>query len=89
MVSRQATAAVLHRLAGEPGTAADPGFADVGPDHPFRTAVAWAAGSGIATGYDDGTFGPDRDVSRQAMAAFLHRYVVGPAAGDLGPDGAH
>lgn len=89
VVSRQATAAVLHRLAGEPGTAADPGFADVGPDHPFRTAVAWAAGSGIATGYDDGTFGPDRDVSRQAMAAFLHRYAVGPAAGDLGPDGAH
>ncbi|OWY59268.1 hypothetical protein B7486_75500, partial [cyanobacterium TDX16] len=28
---------------------------------------------GISEGYDDGTFRPDANVSRQAMAAFLFR----------------
>jgi hypothetical protein len=30
-------------------------------------------GEGIAEGYEDGTFQPSVAVSRQAMAAFLHR----------------
>jgi hypothetical protein len=30
----------------------------------------------IATGYGDGTFRPGDPVSRQAMAAYLHRYFI-------------
>lgn len=74
-VSRQAMAAFLWRLAGEPpvppGAAA---FSDVSGSHRFHHAIAWMAGSGISEGYQDGTFRPTAPVTRQAMAAFLQRY---------------
>ncbi len=73
-VSRQALAAMLWRLAGSPaGPFPDPGFSDVGPDHPFRTAIAWAAQNDLVRGYADGTLRPSIAVSRQAAMAILHR----------------
>jgi hypothetical protein len=74
-VSRQAMAAFLYRRALEPAfsPAPTPVFPDVGPGNPFRLEVEWLASEGITEGYDDGTFRPTNPVSRQAMAAFLHR----------------
>lgn len=75
-ISRQAMAAFLWRRAGSPaGPYPDPGFTDVPADHPFRDAIAWAKATGVSTGWADGTFRPSIDISRQAMAAFLHRVV--------------
>jgi hypothetical protein len=48
-------------------------FSDVGADHPFADDIAFMAESGIAGGFPDGTYRPGEPVSRQAMAAFLHR----------------
>ena len=83
-VSRQAMAAFLHRLAGEPDAAGASSFSDVTATNPFAGAIAWLEEEEIARGYDDGSFGITRPISRQAMAAFLHRFdaVVGgePAA---------
>jgi hypothetical protein len=73
-VSRQATVAMLWRLAGEPGTGGSPGFGDVGAGHAFAEAIAWAEAAGIVEGYDDGTFRPAAPVSRQAAAAMLDRF---------------
>ena len=73
-VSRQATAAFLHRLAGEPPAAGTATFSDVFAGHPFAEAIAWLEESDITEGYDDGSFGTTRPVTRQAMAAFLFRY---------------
>lgn len=71
-VSRQAMAAFLHRLSGEPGVPPRaPVFRDVADDHPFAHDIGWLAGSGVASGYGDGTFKPTTAVSRQAMASFL------------------
>jgi hypothetical protein len=76
-VSRQATAAFLHRLAGEPiPPGGAPSFSDVRPGHPFRTQITWLAATGITTGYPDGTFRGSAAVSRQAMAAFLYRRTL-------------
>ena len=50
-------------------------LSDVGDAHPFRADVRWLQARGLASGYADGTFGADRPVSRQAMAAFLFRYA--------------
>ena len=73
-VSRMAVTAFLHRTAGEPaGPHPDPGYDDVGDDHPFRDEIAWATDAGIVTGYADGTFRPGAAVTRQATAAFLYR----------------
>lgn len=83
-VTRQATAAFLHRLAGLPEVPAGtvpPSFWDVPASHPFFDEIRWAAALGIARGYDDRTFRGGAAVTRQAMAAFLFRYdqVVAPA----------
>ncbi len=76
-VSRQALVSFLHGLAGEPaGPFPDPGFSDVGPSHPFATEIAWAADAGVVGGYADGTFRPGAAISRQAIAALLHRYAL-------------
>jgi len=74
-VSRQAGVSFLHRLAGEPvGVGA--GFSDVPVGGEFAGAIAWGSAAGVVGGYEDGSFGGTRAVSRQAMAAFLHRYDV-------------
>lgn len=79
-VSRAATAAYLHRLAGRPHTDPFPPFDDVGPSHPFAAPIAWAAEQGIMYGSyaPDGSvrFRPAAPTSRQAMAAFLSRYLA-------------
>lgn len=76
-VSRQAMAAFLYRLAGEPAftAPAQPGFSDTTVGRPFYLEIHWLAGEGISAGYDDGTFRPDAAVSRMAMAAFLQRFA--------------
>ena len=80
-VSRQAMAAFLWKLAGQPvPSGPPPSFADVPAGHPFRTAIWWMVSKGITTGYDDGTFQPATAVSRQTAAAFLERFdsATGP-----------
>jgi uncharacterized repeat protein (TIGR01451 family) len=73
-VTRQAMAAFMYRLADPvftaPGTAT---FPDVGTGHPFFLAIEWLSSTGITTGFSDGNFRPDQNVTRQSMAAFLHR----------------
>ncbi len=81
-VTRQAAAAFLHRLAGEPMVEGDgSGFTDVDGDHPFAEAIGWMSEAEIAEGYGDGTFRPAHVVTRQAAAAFLHRFEGEPVPG--------
>jgi len=75
-VTRQAMAAFLYRFAHDganpPACTAAP-FPDVPANNTFCGAISWLAGTGITTGNSDGKFHPADAVSRQAMAAFLHR----------------
>jgi len=48
-------------------------FDDVATNHPFAAEISWLVDEDITTGFGDGTFRPGAAVSRQAMAAFLHR----------------
>lgn len=54
-------------------------FTDVPIDHPQCAAIEKLAAAGIITGWPDGTFRPQLDVSRQAMAAFMSRLAGGDA----------
>ena len=80
-VARDAMAAFLYRLAGSPEYSAPEvsPFADVPADSQFYTEISWLADAGISTGWvmDDGTrqFRGLDSVARDAMAAFLYRYV--------------
>jgi hypothetical protein len=54
-------------------------FFDVGALSPFRAEIAWAVTGGVTTGFADGTFKPTGAVTRQAVAAWLHRLGGAPA----------
>lgn len=84
-ITRRAIAAMLFRLhnlelglpanspAAVPTTAP---FKDVSVDAPFAAEINWAANTtpdAITNGYEDGTFRPGANSSRQATAAFLSR----------------
>ncbi|WP_246036502.1 S-layer homology domain-containing protein [Sinomonas susongensis] len=75
-VNRDAMAAFLYRAAGSPAftpPATSP-FTDITPSTQFYKEITWLASTGISTGYPDGTFRPGAAVTRDAMAAFMHRY---------------
>jgi hypothetical protein len=85
-VSRQAGAAFLYRAAGSP-LGLDPvceaaPFTDVPTEHPFCGEINWAVGEQITSGYPDGTFLPDGDITRQAMSSFLYRFAGSPSGAD-------
>lgn len=64
-------AATLSLVAIAPGQAA--AFGDVENDAYYTDAVAWMVGEEITTGIETGCFGPQLDVTRGQVAAFLHR----------------
>jgi len=79
-VARDAMAAFLYRLAGQPEftpPAVSP-FADVNPSTQFYKEITWLAARSISTGWlePDGrkSFRPLEPVNRDAMAAFLYRF---------------
>jgi hypothetical protein len=82
-VTRQQMAAFSYRLLN-PGTPAPPcttkPFTDVNLDNPLCGEIAWMKAEGISTGRPDGSYGAREPVSRQAMAAFLHR-LTAPGSG--------
>ena len=82
-VSRQAMAAFLQRYRDAESPTADTCTMALFTDMPagFCVPITWLASTGITTGYADGGFHPTAPVSRQAMAAFLHRYdtAFGPS----------
>lgn len=48
-------------------------FSDVPDSNVFHDDISWLADSEITSGFPDGSFHPTDAVTRQAMAAFLHR----------------
>jgi hypothetical protein len=48
-------------------------FFDVPNGHPFHTEIGAIADAGITAGFGDGGYHPSAAVTRQAMAAFMHR----------------
>jgi uncharacterized surface anchored protein len=76
-ITRQAMAAMIYRLVN--GTDNIPAcstgslpFNDIAGT-PFCGAIEWMGEQGLSNPYPDGGYHPGRSVSRQAMAAFLHR----------------
>lgn len=86
-VTRGMTVTVLYRAEGEP-EAGSSAFADVEASAYYADAAAWAEANGIVKGYTETEFGPNDDITREQMAAIMHRYaeykgVTGIADGDL------
>ena len=86
--SRAMIVTILYRLEKEPAVTGENTFADVADGSWYADAVTWAQASGIVTGYDETTFGPNDSITREQLATILCRYaqykeVPAPASGDL------
>lgn len=76
-VERQAVAAFLHRASGSPAVPSGaPTFPDVPRTSQFHAAISWLAAQRITTGFPDGTFRPETPINRDAMAAFVVRWMT-------------
>jgi hypothetical protein len=75
-VSRQAMASFMYRLSNpgdKPAACTSAPYNDVPKSDRFCGAIRWLVGKKITHGYPGNGFHPAALVSRQAMAAFLHR----------------
>lgn len=73
-VTRATVITVLWRLEGSPKVSVETPFTDAEADW-YAVPAAWAKGTGIATGYADGSFGGRDLVTREQVACFLYRYA--------------
>ncbi|MBO9604837.1 MAG: S8 family serine peptidase [Paenibacillaceae bacterium] len=73
-VTRAEAAAMLVR-GFEYGNGTSQPFRDVPASHWAAAAIAKTASAGVMTGYSDGTFGPDRGLTRIEMASIFARVL--------------
>ncbi len=74
-MSRAMLVTVLYRMTDVKKTADSHNFEDVSSQKWYSDAVAWAASNGIVNGISETEFAPDKEVSREQMAAIVYRYV--------------
>lgn len=80
--TRAMVATVLYRMTGEQKTDVAGLFEDVAADTWYTEAVAWAAEKEIVKGYDEKTFAPNDNVTREQLAVMLYRCAAATAAAD-------
>lgn len=83
-LTRGELVALLYEWAGRPEASARPDYLDVDQEAPYAQAVAWAVGEGLVSGYGDGRFGPEDEVTREQMAVILYRCAQSRGQGFTG-----
>lgn len=81
-LTRAMVVTMLWRTEGSPVVNYFMRFADVPQGEWYSEAVRFAAASKIVFGYDDGLFRPDEPITREQLAAILHRYAIYKGADD-------
>lgn len=74
-LTRGMVVTILYRIEGEPLTKSSGTFSDVTAGRYYSEAVEWAAEKEIVNGFTDGTFKPERSVTREQLASTLRRYA--------------
>lgn len=78
VVTRGQLVTMLYRIEGEPETEFKGTFDDVPENAYYAKAVEWAFANGIVLGVDLTHFAPKDNITRQQIAAILHRYCGAP-----------
>ena len=73
-ITRAMVVTILHRIAGQPRPQEANAYSDVPENVWYTAAVNWASEQGLTAGYPDGTFQPDRKITREEFAVMLYRY---------------
>ena len=66
---------ILYKIEGRPETEGTQ-FSDVKSSRYYAKPILWAKEHGIVSGYPDGTFRPELDISRQQLAVILYQYAA-------------
>lgn len=74
-MSRGMVATVLYRMAGAPNVIYKNIFNDVNKSDYYAQAVTWAYNNKIISGYSNGKFGPNDNVTREQIAVMLCNYA--------------
>ena len=82
-LSRAMLVQILYNIEGRPAVETELAFSDVAEGAWYYDAVMWAAENGIVQGTGNGTFAPEREISREQMVTILYRYAGSPEVADL------
>lgn len=66
---------VMYRAEGEPLVNSSASFADVNAGMYYADAVSWAQSNGIVNGVSANEFAPDKNITREQIAAIMYRYA--------------
>ena len=76
-ITRGQMVQILYNYYGEDcGT--NSGFSDVPASAWYAKAVTWASKKGVVSGYSNGTFGPDNQLTREQMVTILYNVADKP-----------
>lgn len=74
-ITRGQVATILWNFAGKPSGGKNK-FSDVSSGKYYYKAICWAASRGVVSGYGNGTFKPEKNVTREELATMLRNYAV-------------
>lgn len=74
-LTRAMFATVLYRMAGSPAVKWEAKFSDVSQNRYYSDAIIWAYKMGIVTGYADGSYGVEDNITREQIAKMLKVYA--------------
>ncbi len=74
-LTRAMLVTVLYRVEGEPATNRSIPFADIDMNAYYANAVIWAQQNGIVKGISETEFAPNNNITREQIAAIMHRYA--------------
>lgn len=75
-ITRTMIVTTLYRLEGMPKVENPAEFNDVKTNMWYSDPIAWAAANNIVKGYEDKSYKPDQEVTREEMAAIISRYLA-------------
>ncbi len=73
--TRAQSTKVLWAISGSPDSKKPSGFSDVVETEWYASAVAWAKENNVVNGYKNGTFAPNKEITRQELITIMYRHI--------------
>ena len=74
--TRAMVAQVVYAMEGKPNVSYAEAFKDVKANDWFAPAICWASQHDVVSGYTNGNYGPNDNVTREQMIAILYKYAA-------------
>lgn len=86
-LKRADVATIFYRLDNNEAVEFEQIYPDVTDGWFYSIPITWANQAGVITGYEDGTFGPTDNITREQMATVLYRYATAVGRDDVNTRG--